>query len=72
MKAVIIYESMYGNTRTIAYAISEGLRPVADVTVASATQAGQELLRSPIALGSANGWPAWVRATARPWPSIPG
>jgi Flavodoxin domain len=45
MKAVIIYESMYGNTRTIAYAISEGLRPTADVTVASAAQATQELVR---------------------------
>lgn len=44
MKAVIIYESMYGNTRTIAYAISEGLRPTADVTVVSAVEAGQDLI----------------------------
>lgn len=44
MKAVIIYESMYGNTRTIAYAISEGLRPSVDVTVVSAVEAGLDLL----------------------------
>jgi Flavodoxin domain len=44
MKAVIVYESMYGNTRTIAYAIGEGLRPTADVTVVSAAQASQDLL----------------------------
>lgn len=39
MKAVIVYESMYGNTRTIAYAIGEGLRPTAEVTVVSVAQA---------------------------------
>lgn len=44
MKAVIIYESMYGNTRTIAYAIGEGLRPTAEVTVVPAAQASQDLL----------------------------
>jgi hypothetical protein len=44
MKAVIIYESMYGNTRTIAYAIGEGLRPTADVDVVSVAQASQDLL----------------------------
>jgi flavorubredoxin len=26
MKAVVIYESMYGNTRSIATAVAEGLR----------------------------------------------
>lgn len=45
MKAVIIFESMYGNTRTIAYAISEGLRPTAEVIVVSAAQATPALLR---------------------------
>ena len=45
MKAVIIYESMYGNTRTIAYAISEGLRPTAEFSVVSAAEATPALLR---------------------------
>ncbi|MDR2988183.1 MAG: flavodoxin domain-containing protein [Nocardiopsaceae bacterium] len=33
MHAVIIYESMFGNTRTIAYAIGAGLADYFDVTV---------------------------------------
>ncbi len=44
MKIVIVYESMYGNTRTIAYAISLGLRSAADVTVVPAAEASQGLL----------------------------
>ncbi len=43
MKAVIIYESMYGNTRTIADAIAEGLRPDEAVVVPVA-EARPELL----------------------------
>jgi len=43
MKAVIIYESMYGNTRTIADAIAEGLRPDEAIVVPVA-QARPELL----------------------------
>jgi menaquinone-dependent protoporphyrinogen IX oxidase len=35
MKAVVVYESMYGNTHLIADAIADGLRPSADVVVAS-------------------------------------
>ena len=34
MKALVIYESLYGNTETIARAIAEGLRKKFDVTVA--------------------------------------
>jgi len=33
MKAVVVYESMYGNTHLIADAIAEGLRPHGDVVV---------------------------------------
>ena len=33
MRAVVVYESMYGNTRAIAEAIGEGLRPTYDVAV---------------------------------------
>lgn len=33
MKALIVYESMYGNTHLVADAIADGLRPVAEVEV---------------------------------------
>lgn len=33
MRAVVVYESMYGNTHTIANAIGEELRSVTDVIV---------------------------------------
>ena len=33
MRAVIIYESMYGNTHTIAEAIARGLEPGNEVAV---------------------------------------
>jgi hypothetical protein len=31
MRALVVYESMYGNTHEVAAAIAEGLRPIADV-----------------------------------------
>jgi hypothetical protein len=33
MRAVVVYESMYGNTHVVAAGIADGLRTVADVTV---------------------------------------
>jgi hypothetical protein len=33
MRALVCYESMYGNTRSVAEAIAEGLRPTLDVSV---------------------------------------
>jgi len=44
MRAVVIYESMYGNTRLVAEAIARGLQPGNDVTVASVARATHELL----------------------------
>jgi len=44
MRAVVIYESMYGNTRLIAEAIASGMEPGNDVEVAPVARAGQELL----------------------------
>lgn len=35
MRAVVAFESIYGNTRAVAEAIADGLRPVGDVTVVS-------------------------------------
>ena len=45
MKAVIIYESMYGNTRAIAEAIGDSLGPAADLSVTSTADATQDMLR---------------------------
>ena len=44
MKAVVIYESMYGNTHLIADAIGAGLETAFDVTVVPVSQAGPQLL----------------------------
>jgi len=39
MRAVVIYESMYGNTHVVADHIADGLRPVADVAVVPVAKA---------------------------------
>lgn len=44
MRAVVIYESMYGNTHAIADAIARGLRPGSEVAVAPVAEASPELL----------------------------
>ncbi|MCO4237081.1 flavodoxin family protein [Pseudarthrobacter raffinosi] len=41
MKAAIVYESLYGNTRAIADAIAQGLEGVAEPHVMSVEEAGQ-------------------------------
>jgi hypothetical protein len=44
MRAVVIYESMYGNTHTIADAIARGLAPGNEVTVVPVAEAAPDLL----------------------------
>jgi hypothetical protein len=44
VKALVIYESMYGNTHLVAEAIAEGLRASADVGVASVAEADAMLV----------------------------
>jgi Flavodoxin len=44
MRAVVIYESMYGNTHAIADAIARGLEPGNEVTVVPVAGASQKLL----------------------------
>ncbi|MFI5040239.1 MAG: flavodoxin family protein [Acidimicrobiales bacterium] len=46
MRAVVIYESMYGNTHLIADAVAEGLRPQAEVVVVPVGRAEPSLLDS--------------------------
>ena len=44
MRAVVVYESMFGNTRVIADAIAKGLEPVGIVVVVPVPEAGHEML----------------------------
>jgi hypothetical protein len=44
MRALVVYESMYGNTHAVAESIAEGLRPAFDVTVVPVAQATGELV----------------------------
>lgn len=44
MRAVIVYESMYGNTHLIADAIAKGMEPGHEVTVIPVSTATRELL----------------------------
>ena len=45
MRAVVVYESMYGTTHRIADAIGRGLAAAGDVTVVPVAGAGPEVLR---------------------------
>lgn len=44
MRAVVVYESMYGNTHLVADAIGAGLRPACDVSVVPVAEAGPAVL----------------------------
>lgn len=64
MRAVVIYESMYGNTHLIASAIAEGLEPFADTTVVHVGDAGAELVHSADLLVA--GGPTHAHGMSRP------
>jgi hypothetical protein len=44
MRAVVVYESMYGNTHLVADAIGAGLRSLFEVTIAPVSQASRTVL----------------------------
>jgi hypothetical protein len=44
MKVVVVYESMFGNTKTIAEAIAEGLREAGEVTVGTVDDLAPEVV----------------------------
>jgi len=44
MRALVVYESMYGNTRALAVDIAAGLGVTHEVTVVPVTRAGRELV----------------------------
>ena len=43
MRALVVYESMFGNTRAVALAIADGIRPVMDVEVVEVSSAPRTL-----------------------------
>ena len=64
MKALIVYESMYGNTRAVAEAVAAGLRPWAKTEVYSVAEV------TPAAVAEADllvvGAPTHVHGLSRP------
>ena len=44
MKAVIVYESMFGNTHALASQIANGMRPGFDVTVVSVHDSTEDMV----------------------------
>lgn len=45
MLAIVVYESMYGNTRTVAEALSDGLRWMFDTSVVPVAKATPDLIK---------------------------
>jgi hypothetical protein len=64
MRALVIYESMYGNTHAIAGAIARGLEPGNEVTVVPVAEATQELLDGADLIVA--GGPTHVHGMSRP------
>jgi hypothetical protein len=64
MRALVVYESQYGNTHQVAEAIGEALCPVADVDVVSIHEATRELVEAADLL--VVGGPTHVHGTSRP------
>jgi hypothetical protein len=67
MRALVIYESMYGNTRSIAEAIAEGLRQVGEVDSVPVAQADEALEQQPdlVVLGGPTHAHGMSRASTR-------
>jgi len=67
MRAVVVYESMYGNTRTIAEALGDGLSWVFDTTVVPVDKATSDLLNDAdlVAIGGPTHAHSMSRAATR-------
>ena len=64
MRAVVVYESIYGNTHAVAEAIGAGLRPVHDVVVVPVGQAGPDVVDGAEVL--VVGGPTHIHGMSRP------
>ena len=64
MRVVVVYESMFGNTRVIANAIARGLEPVGDVRVVSVSDADHQVADSADVL--VVGGPTHAHSMSRP------
>jgi len=69
MRAVIVYESMYGNTHQIADAIGAGLGPAFEVSVLPVAEASPETLSNAdlVVVGGPTHMHGMSRATTRKW-----
>lgn len=72
MKAVVLYESVYGNTGAVARAVAEGLAPVGQVTVARFGDAPEPEGSDIVVLGGpTHGW-GMTRPNSRKRPGAEG
>ncbi len=69
MRAVIIYESMFGNTHAVADAIGKGLEPLDNVVVVPVVEAGRERLADPdlLVVGGPTHFHGMSRTRTRKW-----
>jgi hypothetical protein len=69
MRAVVVYESMYGNTHLVADAIGAGLRTAFDVSVVPVSEASPAVLADAdlVVVGGPTHMHGMSRATTRKW-----
>ena len=64
MRAIVVYESMYGNTRTIAEALGDGLRPKFETSVLPVDKATTDVIATADLV--AVGGPTHAHSISRP------
>ena len=69
MRAVIVYESMFGNTHAIADAVGKGLEPMLEVVVVPPAEAGRERLGDAdlVVVGGPTHFHGMSRTRTRKW-----
>jgi hypothetical protein len=69
MRAVIVYESMFGNTHAVADAVGKGLEPTLEVVVVPLAEAGRERLgdADPLVVGAPTHFHGMSRPSSRKW-----
>jgi hypothetical protein len=69
VRAVIAYESMFGNTHAIADAVGEGLKPMLEVLVVPLAEAGRERLGDAdlLVVGGPTHFHGMSRPSSRKW-----